>query len=140
MKSNQLVLSLLAAASLLVSTGSQAESLVDGTYQSAGDENGKGKCTLILQSLEESHKYGDQVFELESSGEGACEWSAMGMSKSFAITAGLVSNSGSAAFVKVNFPFGPAGGQLEITTYDLDGSVRNSESFSRIDEKRLTGG
>lgn len=140
MRTRHFALSTLASILLISASTSHAESLVDGVYQSAGDENGNGKCTLILKSLDESHKYGDQVFELESSGDGACEWSAIGMSKSFAISAGLVSNSGSAAFVKVNFPFGPAGEHLEITTYDLDGSVRNTEAFSKVDDNVLTGG
>lgn len=46
---------------------------------------------------------------------------------------------GSSAFVKVTFPFGPAGNQLEITTYDLDGSLRNSESFTKVDERQTSG-
>jgi len=123
----------------LLSTGSHAESLVDGVYESAGDAKGNGKCTLSIASIDESHKYGDTAFELESSGEGSCEWSAIGMSKSYSITAGLVTNSGTPAFLKVTFPFGPAGGKIEVTTFDLDGSVRNSLDFSRS-ERQLSGG
>jgi len=124
---------------LLLAPAALAESLVDGVYQSAGDANGKGQCTLIIRSVEQAHKYGDEVFELESSGEGACEWSAVGVAKSYAISAGLVSNNGTSAFVRVTFPFGPAGNHVEITTYDVDGSVRNTESFTKLDE-RLTSG
>lgn len=119
---------------------SQAESLVDGMYLSDGDDRGLGKCTLLVSSIDQNHKYGDQAFELESSGDGACEWSAIGMSKSYAITAGLVSNAGSPAFVKITFPFGPAGGHLEVTTFDLDGTVRNTENFARVDKTEYSGG
>lgn len=54
---------------LLLIPAAKAQSLVDGTYQSAGDANGKGQCTLSIRSLEQAHKYGDQVFELGSSGQ-----------------------------------------------------------------------
>lgn len=123
----------------LLSSGSYAESMVDGVYESAGDEKGGGKCTLSIASFDEPHKYGDTAFELESSGEGSCEWSAIGMSKSYSITAGLVTNSGTPAFLKVTFPYGPAGGKIEVTTFDLDGTVRNSLDFSKS-EKQLSGG
>ena len=125
---------------LLISTTSYAESLVDGVYQSAGDEKGSGKCTLQIKSFDDSHKYGDTAFGLESSGEGSCEWSAIGMSKSYSITAGLVTNGGAPAFLKITFPYGPAGGQIEVTTYDLDGSVRNTLGFAKLDPNLFSGG
>jgi len=128
MKHN-LILSTGIAAGLVLSGLSHAESLVDGIYLSGGDNNGKGKCTLSLKSTDTTNKYGDDTFELESSGDGSCEWSALGISKSYAITAGLVTNAGAPAFVKIRFPFGPAGNNIEVTTIDLDGSLRNSDSF-----------
>ena len=121
-------------AAFLYSPFSLAESLVDGTYMSEGDDRGLGKCTLVVKSIDEEHKYGDEVFELESSGDGSCEWSALGLSKSYAISGGMVTNGGTAAFVKLTFPFGPAGKRIELTTYDLDGSVRNQESFNKLDD------
>ena len=128
----------LLAATLLAQSAS-ADSLIDGVYQSAGDANGNGQCTLVIKSVDEDHKYGDAVFELESTGDGACEWSAVGMSKSYAITAGLVTNSGTSAFVKVTFPFGPAGKRVDITSLDLDGSIRNEESFTKTDSNLVAG-
>ncbi len=116
-----------------------AESLVDGVYRSPGDANGNGQCTLVIKSVEQDHKYGDEFFELESTGDGACEWSALGVSKSYAISAGLVTNSGASAFVKVTFPFGPAGKKLEVTSFELDGSLRNIENFSKLDENYVVG-
>jgi hypothetical protein len=124
---------------ILFSTGAYAQSLVEGVYQSGGDANGKGQCTLTVKAITESHKYGDEAFELESSGDGACEWSAIGLSKSYSITAGLITNGGAPAFVKISFPFGPAGKRLEVTTMDTDGTLRNQESFEKLD-KVLTGG
>lgn len=126
-------------AGALFAQAAHAESLIDGVYRSAGDANGNGQCTLVIKSMDEEHKYGDAVFELESTGDGACEWSAVGMSKSYAITAGLVTNSGTAAFVKASFPFGPAGKRVDITSLDLDGSIRNEESFTRIDSNMVAG-
>jgi hypothetical protein len=96
---------------LMLNSTAHADSLVDGVYQTDGNSNGAGQCTLIIRSVEQSHKYGDELFELESSGDGACEWSAVGISKTYAITAGLVTNSGTPAFLKITFPFGPAGKQ-----------------------------
>ena len=129
-----------AALALGFAATTQAQSLVDGIYVSAGDSNGSGQCTLLLKSIAQTHKYGDAAFELESSGDGACEWSAIGMAKSYSITAGLITNSGTPAFVKVTFPYGPAGGHLQITTFDLDGTIRNEQTFARSDEKTLTSG
>lgn len=136
MKPVSIVVALLAswAASL-----SHAESLVDGVYQSAADANGHGQCTLQIRALTQSHKYGDEVFELESSGEGACEWSAIGISKSFAISAGLVTNSGAPAFMKASFPFGPAGNLVEIVTFELDGSIRHTQQLRKLEDFLPTG-
>lgn len=106
-----------------------ADSLVDGVYFSPAGENGRGACLLTVSSLGEEPKYGDQLFKLESSGEGACEWSAIGLSKNYAITAGSVTSGGIQTFVKLTFPFGPAGKRLELTSYDADGGVRNRETF-----------
>lgn len=124
---------------LMLNFAAQADSLVDGIYQSDGNNNGAGQCTLIIRSVEQSHKYGDELFELESSGDGACEWSAVGISKSYAITAGLITNSGTPAFLKITFPFGPAGKQVNLTSYDLDGAVRNEESFAKTDDQLVAG-
>lgn len=135
----KLILGAVISTSLLISSVSQAESLVDGVYQSSGDANGNAKCTLTVKSTNIKNKYGDETFELESSGDGSCEWSALGISKSYAITAGLVTNSGAPAFVKISFPFGPAGNHIEVTTLDLDGSLRNNDSFVKQDISR-TGG
>ncbi|MDG1026932.1 MAG: hypothetical protein P8N94_15415 [Gammaproteobacteria bacterium] len=54
------------------------------------------------------------------------------MSKNFVITSGLVTSGGTAAFVKLSFPFGHAGKRFELIAYDVDGSVRNREALSRI--------
>lgn len=133
MKKTRLLTS--AALSLaLFNPASFADSLIDGIYSSPSGDNGRGSCQLTITSLGEETKYGDQLFMLESSGEGACEWSAIGMSKNFAITAGSVTSGGVPTFVKVTFPFGPAGKRIELTSYDDDGSVRNEEMFVQNDE------
>lgn len=109
----------------------QAESIIDGIYLSEGDAQGRAPCTLTIKGVEEFHKYGDEVFELESSGDGSCEWSAMGISKSFAITAGMVTNGGTPAFIKLSFPFGPAGKRIDVTMFELDGSLRQEAVFNK---------
>ena len=131
MNKMKILLGTLAATAWAACPATFAESVADGIYQSSGDANGTGKCTLIVKSLEDQHKYGDETFALESSGEGACEWSAIGLSKSFKITGGLVTSGGAPAFVKLTFPFGPAGKRIELTSFDMDGSVRNSEVFAK---------
>lgn len=139
MNKYKLLLGATLSASFLLGSAVQAQSLVEGIYQSSGDANGEGKCTLSLRGLEQEPKYGDELFEIESSGDGACEWSAVGLSKSFAISAGLISSGGSQAFVKVTFPYGPAGNHAEVTAIDADGTLRFKETFIR-QEKSLTGG
>ncbi len=124
---------------LMLNFAARADSLEDGIYQSDGNNNGAGQCTLIIRSVEQSHMYGDELFELESSGDGACEWSAVGISKSYAITAGLITNSGTPAFLEITFPFAPAGKQVNLTSYDLDGAVRNEESFAKTDDQLVAG-
>ncbi len=128
-----LSLSTLALASLFYLAPSQADSLIDGVYLSPSHENGKGACTLTIASLGDEAKYGDQLFQIESTGEGACEWSAIGMSKNYAITAGSVTGGGAQTFVKLSFPFGPAGKRIDMITYDADGSIRNEEMFIQDD-------
>lgn len=109
-----------------------ADSLVDGTYKIVTDgSEGTAACTLIIKSLDVAHKYGDGFYELESAGNGACNWSAIGASKSFVITGGMVTSGGASAFFKLTFPFGPAGQRVEITSMDQDGSVRNKELFAK---------
>ncbi|PCJ27252.1 MAG: hypothetical protein COA96_03455 [SAR86 cluster bacterium] len=131
MNKTTLLTGALASAMLLYVPAGLAESLIDGIYISDGAANGTGQCTLTIRSISETHKYGDETFELESSGDGACEWSAIGLSKSYAITGGLVTSGGAPAFVKLTFPFGPAGKKMELTAFDLDGSLRNSEVFAK---------
>ncbi len=132
MNRSKLLIATLSFAALSYAQTGLAQSLVDGDYLSDGAENGTGKCTLSIISFEKEHKYGDDTFDLESTGDGACEWTAIGVSKNFVITAGLVTSGGTAAFVKLSFPFGPAGKRVELIAYDMDGSVRNTEAFSRI--------
>lgn len=116
----------LSAASL-----AQAESIVDGIYMSDGDDRGLAKCTLTIKAVSDAHKYGDEVFDLESSGDGSCEWSARAISKSFSITGGMVTNGGTPAFIKLTFPFGPAGKRIEMTMFELDGTLRQEDVFNK---------
>ena len=122
----------LLAITLLTAQSGFGQSLVDGKYVSDGAENGTGKCELSITSFEKEHKYGDDTFDLESTGDGACEWTAIGVSKNYVITAGLVTSGGTPAFVKLSFPFGPAGKRVELIAFDVDGSIRNKEAFSKI--------
>lgn len=131
MKQLNLLVATLLATVFLPLQPSFAETVVDGKWMSAGDANGNAKCTLTITSQEKQPEYGDEYFALESSGTGSCEWSAIGLSKNYAISAGLVTSAGIAAFVRVTFPFGPAGSQLVLDSFNVDGTVRNSELFTR---------
>lgn len=139
MTKTKILLTAAAAMTLLHAPLSVAQSLVDGVYQSDGDANGTGKCTLTIKQIDSPHKYGDDAFELESSGTGSCEWSAVGISKNFAISGGMITGGGATAFVKLTFPFGPAGKRMELTAFDLDGAVRNSEAFNKLEGNSLLG-
>lgn len=132
MKKSRLISAALLSVTLSYAQAGLSQSLVDGNYISDGAENGTGKCTLSITSFAKEHKYGDDTYDLESSGDGACEWTAIGVSKNYVITAGLVTSGGTAAFVKLSFPFGPAGKRVELIAFDVDGSIRNKEAFSKI--------
>ena len=80
MSRTKLFIDAISAAALLHTPLSQAESIVDGTYESAGDASGAGVCTLVIKSITDERKYGDASYELESTGDGACEWSAIALS------------------------------------------------------------
>lgn len=131
MNATKLFLLSIASSTLLYLPATQAESIIDGIYMSAGDAQGLAKCTLTVRSVDEEHKYGDEVFDLESSGDGSCEWSAMGISKSGAISGGMVTNAGATAFIKLTFPFGPAGKRVDVTMYELDGELRQEDTFNK---------
>ncbi len=132
MKKSTVISAALLSVTLSYAQAGLSQSLVDGDYISEGAENGTGKCNLSITSFEKAHKYGDDTFDLESSGDGACEWTAIGVSKNYVITAGLVTSGGTPAFVKLSFPFGPAGKKVELIAFDVDGTIRNKEAFSKI--------
>lgn len=125
---------ILFALTLSATSLSFADSINDGIYRTASDGTEGANatpCSLSISSLSESHKYGDELFLLESSGAGACNWSAIGVSKNFVISGGLVTNAGTPAFFKITFPFGPAGKRAELASFDLDGTMRHKELFAR---------
>jgi len=123
------VITLLAIAYIPSTLG---QSLLDGEYHSEVSASDSAKCTLLIKSLAVSHKYGDEAFSIESSGVGSCEWSAIGISKSSTITAGMITNGGLITLLKLTFPFGPAGNRIEVTTFEIDGSERNKEIFTKL--------
>lgn len=118
-------------AGLIFSVSLQAQTMIEGVYSSADGENGRGGCTLEIKSLGKSPKYGDNLYSLMSSGEGSCEWTAVGLAKNFVITGGVVTSGGYNGFVSLKWPFGPGGPQMNLDSYNPDGSARNSESFTR---------
>jgi hypothetical protein len=123
------------ASLVLLSTQISAQTLIEGVYMSPSGDNGRGSCTLEIRSAGKSPKYGDDIYALTSTGEGACEWTAVGLAKNFAISAGMVNSGGHSGYVNVKWPFGPGGGKLELSAYDTDGSVRSTLQFTRADSK-----
>ena len=120
------------ASVLMFAPAISAETLAHGIYKTVTDgSEGASTCTLVVRSMANVHKYGDAMFELESTGDGACNWSAVGVSKNYLITGAMVTNGGASAFMKLAFPFGPAGKRIEITTFDTDGTLRNKELFAK---------
>ncbi|ALO45428.1 hypothetical protein [Pseudohongiella spirulinae] len=126
---------LLISGSALLSANVMAQSMIEGVYMSAAGDNGRGACTVEVKSMGKSPKYGDEVYALTSHGEGACEWTAVGLSKNFNISAGLVSSGGHAGYINAKWPFGPGGARLEVTTFDPDGSERTQVAFTKVDSK-----
>jgi len=45
----------------------------------------------------------------------------------------LISGGGVPAFVLAKFPFGPMGKRVELTSFNTDGSVRNTEIFMQTE-------
>jgi hypothetical protein len=126
---------MLASALSISSSLVSAQTMIEGVYLSPSGENGRGACTLEIRSLGKSPKYGDDIYALISTGEGACEWTAVGLAKNFAVSAGMVNSGGHSGYVNVKWPFGPGGGKLELSAYDPDGTARNTLQFTRADAK-----
>jgi hypothetical protein len=116
---------------LLFASMTNAQTMIEGVYTSAAGDNGRGACTLEVKSIGKSPKYGDELYSLQSSGEGSCEWTAVGLAKNFKISAGIVTSGGYTGFVAANWPFGPGGSQMNIASFNPDGSVRNNEIFAK---------
>jgi hypothetical protein len=112
-----------------------AQTMIEGVYLSSSGENGRGGCTMEIKSLGKSPKYGDDLYALTSTGEGACEWTAVGLAKNFAISAGMVSSGGMTGYVNAKWPFGPGGGRVEIASFENNGTALNTVMFTKVDSK-----
>jgi hypothetical protein len=132
---NKIISALMVTGCIAAALPAHAQSMIEGVYLSPSGENGRGGCALEIRSLGKSPKYGDELYALISTGEGACEWTAVGLAKNFAITAGMVSSGGHAGFINAKWPFGPGGGRVEVASFDSDGTARNSLTFSKADSK-----
>jgi len=89
---------MLASALSISSSLVSAQTMIEGVYLSPSGENGRGACTLEIRSLGKSPKYGDDIYALISTGEGACEWTAVGLAKNFAVSAGMVNSGGHSGY------------------------------------------
>ena len=127
--------SMLLAIGLCVALPASAQTMIEGVYLSSSGENGRGACTMEVKSLGKSPKYGDDLYALISSGEGACEWTAVGLAKNFGISAGMVSSGGMSGYVSAKWPFGPGGGRVEIASFELNGTPLNTVMFTKADSK-----
>lgn len=127
--------SLLLAVGVSAALPVSAQTMIEGTYLSSSGENGRGGCTMEVKSLGKSPKYGDELYALTSSGEGACEWTAIGLAKNFGISAGMVSSGGMSGFVTAKWPFGPGGGRVEISSFQNDGTHLNTVMFTSVTGK-----
>jgi hypothetical protein len=112
-----------------------AQTMIEGVYLSSSGENGRGGCTMEVKNLGKSPKYGDNLYALISTGEGACEWTAVGLAKNYGISAGMVSSGGMSGYVSAKWPFGPGSGRVEIASFEIDGKPLNRVMFSKVDAK-----
>jgi hypothetical protein len=119
------------AVSVLATSNVLGQTMIEGVYMSSAGENGRGGCTLEVKSLGKSPRHGDDMYSLISTGEGACEWTAIGLARNFAITAGMLNSGGHSGYVNARWPFGPSGAQVEIASFDTDGAPRTKITFSR---------
>ncbi|MDO9476207.1 MAG: hypothetical protein Q7L07_05785 [Pseudohongiella sp.] len=126
---------MLLAFGFCVALPASAQTMIEGVYLSSSGENGRGGCTMEVKSLGKSPKYGDDLYALISSGEGACEWTAVGLAKNFGISAGMVSSGGMSGYVSAKWPFGPGGGRVEIASFELNGTPLNTVMFTKADAK-----
>lgn len=115
----------------LAASNAMGQTMIEGVYMSAAGENGRGACTLEVKSLGKSPRHGDDMYSLISTGEGACEWTAIGLARNFGITAGMLNSGGHSGFVNARWPFGPGGAQIEIASFDNDGTPRTKIIFAR---------
>lgn len=127
--------SMLLAVGFCVALPASAQTMIEGVYLSSSGENGRGGCTMEIKSLGKSPKYGDDLYALISSGEGACEWTAVGLAKNFGISAGMVSSGGMSGYVSAKWPFGPGGGRVEVASFELNGTPLNTVMFIKADSK-----
>lgn len=128
-------LAILASALLAATLPAHAQTMIEGTYLSSAGDNGRGACSLEIRSLGKSPKYGDELYALISSGEGACEWTAVGLAKNFGITAGMITSGGHSGYVNAKWPFGPGGGRVEIASFEPDGAALTSVTFVKSEGK-----
>jgi len=124
------ILAVLAGSCLLMSPA-WSQTPIEGVYHSPAGENNRGSCRLEVTSMGRSPKYGDHLYSLASSGEGACEWTAVGIARNFVISAGQVTSGGYSGLITARWPFGPGGPRLELTVFDEHGVKRMTESFER---------
>ncbi len=124
-------LHLLLVAGLIVPALTQAQTMIEGIYVSPAGDNGRGACTVEVKSMGKSPKYGDELYSLQSAGEGACEWTAVGVAKNYAISGGMVTSGGDSVFVALKWPFGPGGKQMNLAAFNTDGSTRHSQSYTK---------
>lgn len=128
-------IAILAAGVIATTLSAHAQTMIEGVYLSPSGDNGRGACTLEIRSMGKSPKYGDELYALISSGEGACEWTAVGLAKNFGITAGMVSSGGHSGYINAKWPFGPGGGRVEVASFEADGAALTRITFVKADSK-----
>lgn len=119
------------AGSCLLMSSAWAQTPIEGVYYSPAGDNNRGSCRLEVTSMGRSPKYGDHLYSLASTGEGACEWTAVGIARNFAISAGQVTSGGYSGLLTLRWPFGPGGPRMDLTVFDENGVKRMSETFER---------
>ncbi|MCW8193594.1 hypothetical protein F6455_02190 [Proteobacteria bacterium 005FR1] len=114
----------IAGFALCLALAPMASAEMIGSYKS------KDNCTLTIEALNEDRGYTDGIYKFRSDGTGACEWTGMGIAKKTYIDGGIASGA-TRGFVEMHWVFGPAGGQVDVTFFEPDGSVRLKDSYTR---------
>lgn len=90
------------------------------------------KCLMTVEMLDIEKGMSEGFFKVMSEGDGTCHWKGVGVAKGTHLDVGaVVSLSAVLSFGDLNWVFGPAGDQVQITFFDINGKELYKQTYSR---------